>query len=304
MYRNTIYESKIKAFGKIALLLILLGVTSIMWMGRPAHGLTGPPSHTLNHTSPFEITGTLTSGPPLATGRGVRRVYGHSLVPGGILSIDELMAAIERDPQLAEHYKNFDLSRAHIVTLDHDVVAYVSYRLDRGIYWQAKPTIIAQGEQVITDGTTFIRARCGNRISYVPSFPTSLGEPEDTDTAVPVEFVAPPAPADPTTGNLASPGAPPPVPPLVGDLPNGSPCSVTARWDSAGVDRCCPPSHHAVSRPQSRHRNRLYNSAPMSSPRSPLRFSGTLITFLRKRWPCWRVFFLSSLFAWPFGGNQ
>lgn len=160
---------------------------------------------------------------------------------------------IKRDPQLAEHYKNLDLSKAHIVTLDHDVVAYVSYRLDRGIYWQAKPTIIAQGEQVITDGTTFIRARCGNRISYVPSFPTSLGEPEDTDTAVPVEFVAPPAPADPTTGNLTNPGAPPPVPPLVGDLPIGSPAQSLPGGPVPGgsVPPALPPCCFSSSKPPS-----------------------------------------------------
>jgi hypothetical protein len=166
-------------------------------------------------SSPFQITGTLTEAQVL-TGGSVHRIYGHSLVPGGIHSVDELMAVIERDPQLAEHYKNFDLSKAHIITLDHDVVAYVSYRLDRGIYWEAHPTIIAKGEEVITDGLNFIRTRCGNEISYAPGFPTSPDEPADINLVVELRYVGPSDSVVPTDGPPAGPEStipgPPPAP--------------------------------------------------------------------------------------------
>jgi len=135
-------------------------------------------------------------------------------VAGGIHSITELMAVIARDPRLAEHYKNFDLSKAHIVTLDHSVVAYVSYRLAKGIYWEARPSIIAKGEQVITDGTNFIRVRCGNRISYAPG-PTSPGEPKDVDIVVALIPEGPP-PVGPIP---AIKGPPLPPPPLLGHGP-------------------------------------------------------------------------------------
>ena len=124
------------------------------------------------------------------------------------------MAVIARDPRLAEHYKGFDLSKAYIATLDRDVVAYVSYRLNKGIYWEAKPSIIARGEQVITDGTNFIRVRCGNRISYAPGFPTHPGEPEDIDIVVALKPYDPPVepPATPPIADL--PISPRPVPVL------------------------------------------------------------------------------------------
>ena len=206
MYRHKNHRSKTKTRSKTALALLLWCVAAGMWIARPVRGLT-PESKpvALSRISPFEITGTVTPPPPPTKSGGVRRIYGHSLVAGGIHSVDELMAAIKRDRQLAEHYKNFDLSKAHIVMMDHDVTAYVSYRLAQGIYWQARPSIIAKGEQVITDGTNFIRARCGNRISYAQGFPTSPSEPEDLDIVVTVRSVDPPpvGPADLLTPPIA-----------------------------------------------------------------------------------------------------
>ena len=168
--------------------------------------------------------------PAPAKGGRVRRVYGHSLVAGGIHSIEELLIVVQRDPRLAEHYKNFDLSSAHIVTLDHNVVAYVSYRLNKGIYWEARPTIIAKGEQVITDGTNFIRVRCGNLISYAPG-PTSPGEPEDMDIVVALIHSDPPPAGPPPT--IA--GSPLPLPPLLGHGPTPPPRG----WLPPIVPVCC-----------------------------------------------------------------
>jgi len=200
-----------------ALALLLLCGAAGLWIGRPIFHLTSESTTgAADRGSPFKITGTPTPAPAPTTIRSVRRIYGHALVAGGIRSADELMALITRDPQLAEHYKNFDLSKAHMITLDHDVVAYVSYRLAGGIYWAARPSIIAKGEQVITDGTNFIRARCGNLISYAAGLPTSYDEPQDMDIVVALTAVDPGGPTapdgvvpNPVNGNL--PMAAPPA---------------------------------------------------------------------------------------------
>jgi hypothetical protein len=115
-----------------------------------------------------------------------RAVYGHSIVKGGIHSIAELLDVIANDPLAAEHYKNFDVSRAYFIRLNHNVMAYVSYRIDgAGIYWTSHPVLIMAGEEVITDGTNYIRVRCGNEISYSQQSPVNLEEePTDTDTIV------------------------------------------------------------------------------------------------------------------------
>jgi hypothetical protein len=208
--------SKIKARSEIAIALLLSCAAAGLWIWHPVFGRTrASTSVALSGTPPSTGMG-IRAAPPRhkKKGRIVRRVYGHSLVAGGIHSIEELMAVIARDPRLAEHYENFDLSKARIVTLDHNVVAYVSYRLAKGIYWEARPSIIAKGEQVITDGTNFIRVRCGNRISYAPG-PTSPGEPKDVDIVVAL-IPAEPPPVGPIP---AIEGPALPAPPLLGHGP-------------------------------------------------------------------------------------
>ncbi len=169
--------------------------------------------------------------PVRAVATTVRRaVYGHSLVPGGIASPEELMALIHADPQLAEHYKGFDLSKAQIVTLDHDMLAYVSYRLENGIYWTTHPLLIRKGERVITDGANFIRGACGNRISYVPRMPTNAVDPEDLAYVVAFRPVDPPDPAGLPSADAPQSADPPQVdallPPL-GPFPVQVPPPVT-----------------------------------------------------------------------------
>ena len=163
--------------------VIAVAVLSIVAAPRIYRRMHQPFVKTEAVESPFRITGT--SAPPPANQSRFRPVYGHSLVAGGIRSIAELVSLVDSDPQLARHYHGFDLSKARFIALDHDVVAYVSYRLGQGIYWKATPSIILQGEQVITDGENFIRARCGNRIAYSAG-PTGDADPLDTESVVAV----------------------------------------------------------------------------------------------------------------------
>lgn len=137
-----------------------------------------------------------------ATREALRPVYGHALVRGGAHSIAELAALLHADPQLADHYKAFDLPKAHIITLDHNVMAYVSYRTEKGIYWTEHPILIQKGEELITDGTIFIRAACANQIAYAPGIPTNPAEPQDV--GIIVALIAPP-PATPSFEPRGSP---------------------------------------------------------------------------------------------------
>ena len=113
-------------------------------------------------------------------------IYAHSIVNGGVRSVEELLEVLRTDPEVAAHYKNINLAKAHIVTLDHPLFAYVSYRIDgKGIYWTMRPVSIPAQESLLTDGRTYIRTRCGNVIAATPKAPTNkLSEPSDLDTVV------------------------------------------------------------------------------------------------------------------------
>lgn len=55
---------------------------------------------------------------------------------------------------------------------------YVSYRKNDEVYWTKTKHRIPRGEYVVTDGKSFARARCGNRLSALPQEPVmNAGEP-------------------------------------------------------------------------------------------------------------------------------
>ena len=106
-----------------------------------------------------------------------RRLYPYSVIAGGVRSADELKAATTNDPVVARHYADFDLTKARVVSLDHDQMAYVSYRMGEQIFWTNRALRIHKGETVITDGIHEARTRCGNRISETPQSPLSSQQP-------------------------------------------------------------------------------------------------------------------------------
>jgi PEP-CTERM motif len=126
-----------------------------------------------------------------------RRLFPYSVIPGGAVDAKELKAALLNDPIVAEHYKGFDLAKAHVIRLDQDRAVYVSYRLGGHIYWTTRRLTLLKGEMLLTDGEHEVRTRCGNRISQTPKAPVSLKEPEQA--------------------TLENP--PPPLPNDIGDLP-------------------------------------------------------------------------------------
>lgn len=131
-----------------------------------------------------------------------RPVYPFSIVPGGVVSRDELKAAMRTDRLVAAHYAAVDVDRLKPVTLKHDLAAYVSFRMHGQVYWTSRRVLLAKGERVLqggTDGAIGVRERCGNQISEqprVPVLPDMKTEPSGAMLATPIQ--SPPAQASRT----------------------------------------------------------------------------------------------------------
>ena len=106
-----------------------------------------------------------------------RRLLPYSVIPGGVQSAEELKSAVRNDSVVASHYADFDLTRAHVVTLDRDRAVYVSYRMGSEVFWTNRRLALHKGETLITDGTHEARTRCGNRISETLLSPFSAQQP-------------------------------------------------------------------------------------------------------------------------------
>jgi len=136
------------------------------------------------------------SGDITISGHQARPIYNGSVVPGGVYSLDELRAAVERDPIVAAHYRGARLGDMRAVTLTAGKAAYVSYRVGNRIHWTRNRVWLKPGETVLTDGTTTVRARCGNCVSDVKQDDVAAVEPAHGELD---EFVVP------ATGASASP---------------------------------------------------------------------------------------------------
>src|SRR4051812_48977328 len=60
-----------------------------------------------------------------------RLIYPYSLIPGGVLTLDEFEAKVKSDSLLSKYYQQFDFSHAAINTFDTDEYLYVAF-LNRG----------------------------------------------------------------------------------------------------------------------------------------------------------------------------
>lgn len=109
--------------------------------------------------------------------RSRRMVYPYSIVPGGILSAEELRQATAHDSVVASHYAGFNYRRAHLVQVKQAQKVYLSYRLHNKVYWTVRQASLHPGEKLLTDGNLIARARCGNQVSVLPQVSTSPEEP-------------------------------------------------------------------------------------------------------------------------------
>jgi len=176
-----------------------------------------------------------------------RPVYPYSVIPGGISSGKELAMRMADDPVAAKHYSGFNVARAHVVRASRDKLLYVAYRVHDKVFWTKKRLNIRKGEELITDGIHYARARCGNRITDFPVPPTLNLEPSTKEldpplppssppvlfpsTAVTTEPPILPVPPPSTGGSYSPPTSPTPfvVPPF-GVFPGGGQRPPTTRY--------------------------------------------------------------------------
>jgi len=114
----------------------------------------------------------------LKTAASGRPVFRYSVLPSGAYSVGELADAIERDPVVRREYGGLTRHTLTRRMVAAPRMAYVSYRIGDRVYWTKHKVQLKAGEQILTDGVTEIRARCGNCISLQPLQPTSNDEPD------------------------------------------------------------------------------------------------------------------------------
>lgn len=111
------------------------------------------------------------------------RVY--YIISNGVHSKRQLSKAIASDPVVARQYANFNLHKLRFIHLRRGRYAYVSYRIGDMTFWTKNKVRIYAGETLITDGTHYGRARCGNRLSEVPRKPVSSWQPSEQQLGAP-----------------------------------------------------------------------------------------------------------------------
>ena len=150
----------------IVAILALVNLSRLVDPGRTLRSRSG----SANNTDVIGISSAASSRPN----------FGYSVIPGGAWDAHELTRAIERDPVVADHYRDLDPATMRAQQLTSDRLAYVSYRVDDRVYWTKRKVRIRGGETILTNGQTEIRSRCGNCISLEPMLPTSADEPDES----------------------------------------------------------------------------------------------------------------------------
>jgi hypothetical protein len=100
-----------------------------------------------------------------------RVLYPYSVIPGGVYGSAELNRKLVEDGVAREHYRGFNSGGAWKTKAEFSRPVYLSYRKGDQIYWTRRPVGIPEGEILLTDGFSYVRARCGNRIAETPGEP-------------------------------------------------------------------------------------------------------------------------------------
>lgn len=111
------------------------------------------------------------------TSAAARIIYPYSVIPGGVLTPEDVENAMTRDPVVASHYAGLNARSLRVVRLLEPRDAYVSYRIGDQVFWTSRKLRVKAGETVLTDGNITVRARCGNQVADAPLGPTSPVEP-------------------------------------------------------------------------------------------------------------------------------
>jgi uncharacterized membrane protein YgcG len=177
--RRTVSNRKSNILTRRFALLLLLATAIVLASLATSHRHSGPIAARKGDAA---SSSTLSGSNSLAIADpdslpSARRLYPYSVIPGGVQSAGELRSAVLNDAVVARHYADFDVAKAHVISLDRDRLVYVSYRVGEEIFWTNHALRLHKGETLITDGTHEARTRCGNRIAETAQAPSSPQQP-------------------------------------------------------------------------------------------------------------------------------
>ena len=109
--------------------------------------------------------------------RATRVADRYSVIPGGVSCGD--VAAI------VAAYPGFNSTKCRVTNLSAPLDVYVAYRRHGKIYWTSQKIHLKEGEEIVTDGQFFIRARCGNDTSIAPKQPNETVPPSTAELETP-----------------------------------------------------------------------------------------------------------------------
>jgi hypothetical protein len=130
---------------------------------------------------------------------------GHPVIQGGIHTLADLRAALKKYPDL---YRDFDVAHAHVIRLDHALLAYLSFRIGDKILWTRKAVLIREGSEVWTDDNGhFVKVACGNSFLVVPEseLPLDYSTIDAPETVPPVDQLLADLPMLPDEPSLLTP---------------------------------------------------------------------------------------------------
>jgi hypothetical protein len=236
-------RGRISVLGWVHIFALVCAAAATLWSFDGRMGAVRGPATASNELESSHGKSQL--GNTVLSASVARPMYPYSVIPGGVESGAELKNAVFRDPVVAGHYADFDLSKARIVRLDRDRAVYVSYRLGDRVYWTKKTLRLFKGETLISDGVHEARTRCGNRLSDLPVGPVSPQEPPPAAMAAPLPptlfAVNQPPPGFPVTG---------PVPPAPGSAPpSGPPGGGIIPPPIFPIGGGPKPPHHSITPP-------------------------------------------------------
>ena len=166
------------------------------------------------YLSPDPNSTSATIAPTVVTPAEKRRPRDRfAVIPGGI-TCDDLATIVAI-------YPTFESTKCKMIKLAADADVYVAYRRNGKMYWTQKKVHLATGEEVVTDGTLFIRARCGNNFSSTAKKPTEINSPTGAELETPdTEPIPTPAETSSLTPpSLLTPEFSEPSPPVETEQP-------------------------------------------------------------------------------------
>lgn len=102
-----------------------------------------------------------------------RPIYKHSVVSGGVYSAVEAERITAEDVVVRRHYQGVRVDGLKPARTPKAQALFVSYRRGDQVFWTRRRVPIPAGEILLTDGSSAIRTRCGNRVADAPMKPVS-----------------------------------------------------------------------------------------------------------------------------------